>query len=87
VVVVVAGAGKGSVSWICSPRTGAATPASAGPAAAGSTSAVVVVTTSVVDTVDTVDVVDVVDVVDGLRGCEADDCGTWSASEVRVATG
>ena len=42
-VVVVAGAGIGSVSWNCSPRTGAATPASAGPAVASSIGSVVVV--------------------------------------------
>jgi hypothetical protein len=59
VVVVVAGAGIGSVSWNCSPRTGAATPASAGPAAASSICTVVVVITTtdvvVIDVAGTVD--------------------------------
>jgi hypothetical protein len=70
VVVVVSGAGTGSVSWICSPRAGAATPASAGAGAARPitvvvvTAAVVVVTTAVVDV--TNGVVDVVDVVGAL---------------------
>ncbi len=41
-VVVVAGAGTGSVIWICSPRTGAAIPASAGPGEARSGTVVVV---------------------------------------------
>jgi hypothetical protein len=85
VVVVVAGAGTSSVSWICSPRTGAATPASAGPAAAESTSTVVVVTTDVVDVVDVVDVTGVVDVVVGLRRSDVLDRGARSESGVRVA--
>ena len=52
VVVVVAGAGIGSVSWNCSPRTGAATPASAGLTVASSIATVVEVTNpGVVDVV------------------------------------
>ena len=86
-MVVVAGAGIGSVSWNCSPRTGDATPASAG---AGEitvvTGTTVVVVTGVVVVV-TSDVVDVdvdVDVAGVLgrgagSGNDGSPAGGWRA--------
>ena len=69
-MVVVAGAGIGSVSWNCSPRTGDATPASAGPGEITVVTGTTVVVVTGVVVVVTSDVVDVdVDVdVDGVLG-------------------
>ena len=88
------GAGIGSVSWICSPRTGAATPASAGPGeitVVTGTTVVVVTGDVVVVTSDVVVDVDVdvdVDVLGrgGVSGNDGSPEGGWRRASTTVTS-